>query len=444
MLEQSFRTILDSLDEPQLIVRSDYTIAYANQAFRRCFGLTDHVGRRCHEVLFHDLQPCSACGGACPLDRALVSKRPETLLRRELIPGGERFLEITVTPVPDADGSVAFFMERVLVRGGNELGVGTGIVARSPAVRSVIKKLARVTALDVPVLFIGEAGSGKERFAKTLHENSRRAANAFIVMACDGLTEEAFESECLGRADASGRRQGGLAAQPGGTIYFDEVALLSKPLQRRLLMLIESGMVRAQGSAEARAVDYRIICSTKFDLAERVRDGRFRRDLFYLLFACRINVPGLNERIEDIEELAQDILRTGVAPQKTLSAEALGYLQLRRWEGNVRELEALLECAALFCDKDMIERQDLERYEGQLKTEIKKAETSLAVVPTVSADGPYCAEARRRLTVNQVKAIRSEASEWMGTKRALAKRYGISERTLYRLLNPKKVMHDGK
>lgn len=340
-------------------------------------------------------------------------------------------------------------MERVLVRGGSEIGAGAGIVARSPAVRRVLKKLSRVTSLDIPVLFYGEAGSGKERFAKTLHENSRRAANAFIVVACDGLTEEAFEAECLGRIDAAGRRRGGLAAQPGGTIFFDEVALLSKPLQRRLLMLIESGMVRAQGSAEARAVDYRIICSTKFNLAERVRGGSFRSDLFYLLFACRIDIPGLNERVEDIEELAQEILRSGAAPQKALSAEALEYLQLRRWKGNVRELEALLERAALFCEADSIERHDLERFDGQLVLGAQGCALlgpSAAALPTAPQDGTnvsaaetyVAAKPRRRLTINQVKAIRAEAPEWTGTKRALAARYGISERTLYRLLNAKR------
>lgn len=431
MLEQSLRTILDSIEEPQLLVRADYTIAYANQAFRRRFGLNDHVGRRCHEVIFHELRPCSECGFACPLDHALVSGRAETHLRRELIPGGERFLEITVTPVPDADGSTAFFMERVLVRGG-ELGVRAGIVARSPAAREVLKKLARVTALDVPVLFVGDVGSGKERFAKTLHENSRRAANAFIVVSCEGLTEEAFENECLGRTDISGHRQGGLAAQPGGTIYFDEVALLPKALQRQLLMLIESGMVRARWASEARAVDYRIICSTRYDLAEFVRQGKFRRDLFYLLYACRIDVPGLNERVEDVEEIAQEILRAGAVPAKTISPEGLRYLQMRHWSGNVRELETLLARTAIFCDSDRIDRADLEKFDAELLTQKKNvSECGADLLPKSFADTP---KTRKRLTANQVKAIQKEAPEWLGTKRSLAERYGISERTLYRLL----------
>lgn len=435
-VDQTFRTVLDSLDEPQLIVRSDYTIAYANQAFRRRFGLVDHVGRRCHEVLFHELQPCSVCGEACPLDRALVSNQAETLLRRELVPGGERFLEITVTPVPDADGTPAFFMERVLVRGGNTFGAGAGIVARSPAVRAVLQKLSRITSLDVPVLFVGASGTGKERFAKTLHENSRRAANAFIVMNCDGLTEGAFEAECLGAVDGSGRRQGGLASQPGGTLYFDEVALLSKPLQRRLVQLIESGMVRACGSAEARAVDYRILCATKYDLRERTLAGAFRKDLYYLLSGCRVNVPCLNDRIEDIEELAQEIMRTGAAPQKPLTTNAIDYLQLRRWDGNVRELEAFLERAALFSDAEKLDRAELEKFEEEPLAALSEQRRVPVPTASVGLDGSSEAvpEARRRLTATQTAALMKALSEWNGSKRALARHFGISERTLYRLL----------
>ena len=111
-----FQGILDALEDPRLLVRSDYTVAYANRAFRQKFGIDDFEGRKCHELVFHDLNPCGSCGRICPMDKSVFSRQVERALERELVPGGERFLELESVPVAAADGSPVYFMERIRIR----------------------------------------------------------------------------------------------------------------------------------------------------------------------------------------------------------------------------------------------------------------------------------------------------------------------------------------
>lgn len=417
------QSLLDSLDEPRLLIRGDFTVAHANRAFRRRFGGEDFTGRRCHELLFHDLRPCSRCGHECPLERAAATQAQASCLRRELIPGGERWLDLTATPIPGPDGSPVYFMERVLVRDDAFGFAAFGVAAKSAASRACLAKLARVTAVSVPVLFAGESGSGKAVFARALHENSRRAAHAFVPIGCEGLTEEAFEAEFLGRRDGRSLR-GGLAQTPGGTLYFEEVAALSPVLQRRLLALIETGTVRASGAAEASAVDYRVLCGTSQDLRALVKAGRFRADLYYRLATYRVDVPPLRERLDDVEELAGFVLaEEGPGPTK-LSPEALDYLKARAWPGNVRELESLVARARLFSSGEVLTRTALAAAD----------EPSLLEARSEPASAGVPAGARRRLTAADASAVRLAAEAWRGSRKALAERFGLSERTLYRIL----------
>ena len=243
------QNILDALEDPRILVREDFTVAYANRAFRKRFPAESFDGRRCHELLFHETSRCGLCGRNCPLERASITRRPVRSTERELIPGGERFLEIEVVPVHGVDGDVRYFMEKVHVReDACSAAARGGIVARSPAVKRVVEQIARVAVVDDPVLFMGPAGSGKSIFARFLHENSRRAVNAFVQIDCHGLSEECFEKELLGSNAGHAR---GLADEPAGTLYFDEITELSPILQRRLLQLVESRLLRETGHARS-------------------------------------------------------------------------------------------------------------------------------------------------------------------------------------------------
>lgn len=422
-VSNTLRALLDALEEPRMVVRSDFSVAYANRAFRERFGAADFAGRRCHELLFHELSPCSQCGQACPMERAALDKETASVLRRELIPGGERLLSVSSTPLPGPDGEPVLFMETVSVRGGDELkNLREGIVANSLSVRAMLKRMARAAPLDLPVLFQGEAGSGKECFARTLHENSRRAAHPFIVIGCEGLTRANFDDELLGRVGPNGRREGGLSQAQGGTLYFDEVLALSPAMQQKLLLLMEWGIVRAEGAAEASTVDFRIFCATKHDLLKAVQDGSLRRDLYYRLSVCTLRVPALRERTADIEDLSRIFLARSAAEPPVLSSDALSYLTERSWPGNVRELSCLLERAALFGeDRGCITRGGLAAVDDMNE-------------PRAAAAASLGTPMRRRLTLEEAQALRREAASWQGSRKALAERAGVSERTLYRIL----------
>lgn len=415
-----FQGILDALEDPRLLVRSDYTVAYANRAFRQRFGIEDFEGRKCHELIFHELNPCGSCGRSCPMDRSVFSRRVERSLERELVPGGERFLELEAVPVAAADGSPVYFMERIRIRDdAQSSSLREGVVARSPAARRVLNAIARVAALNVPVLFCGPGGCGKQSFTRFLHENSRRAVNALVKLDCTALTDERFEDELLGRsAKLGGPRAGGLASRPGGTLYFDEISALTPGLQRRLLTLLESGFVREAGSAQSVALDWRIVCSTNAaDPEGLVKSGALREDLWLRLCVARIDVPPLKDRREDIEELAEFILRrTSNEESAAISPEVLAILLKRSWPGNIRELECALMRAQLLAGGRKIRPSDLEaaRYSA-LAAEDASGETLLA-----------------------------EESRWQGTRAGLARRMGLSERTLYRRLQEARALQQKK
>ena len=410
--------VLDALNEPRLLVRSDYTVAYANKAFRRRFGIESFEGRRCHELVFHDFECCSLRNRDCPMEHAARSGCVERVIEREFVPGGERFIEIETVPVTAADGNPVYFMERIRVRDDEaSLSLREGVVAVSPAARRTVEAVGRVAATDLPVLFCGPGGSGKSGFARMLHENSRRAVNALVKLDCASLTDERFEAELLGRIGRIGRpdegRVGGLAAQPGGTLYFDEIAALSPGLQRRLLMLVESGLVREAGSAQSVALDWRIVCSTSApDPDALARSGALRPDLWLRLSVARIDVPPLCERVEDLDELSRILLKRiaghDVGP---LSKQALDVLHRRAWPGNIRELECTLAQAHLRAAGRKILPADLED---------PHSEKPRTPVPPPAASSP--------------EALLVLEAAWGGSRAALARRLGLSERTLYRRL----------
>lgn len=412
--------ILDALSEPRLLIRPDYSVAYANRAFRRRFGIEAFEGRRCHELVFHELRPCAACGRVCPMDRAGVSGRPERTIERDFVPGGERFVELEAVPVTASDGAAVYFMEQVLVRDDPQsVYEREGIVMRSAAVKRTVAAIGRVAALEVPVLFCGPAGSGKARFARLLHENSRRAVHAFIKIDCSSLTDERFEDELLGRISAEGSaRSGGLASNVGGTLYFDEIAALSSGMQRRLLALLETGFAREAGSERSVAVGWRILCGTSATNPEElVHAGRLRSDLWLRLCVAMIRIPGLRDRAEDLEDLARSILRRRMSGRSAvcrLAPAALEALRARPWPGNIRELECVLERASLVSADGEIRPEDLCEPLGGARFE--------------PAAPSGCGGLERQV----------RAPETAETRRELARRLGISERTLYRRLKARK------
>ncbi len=221
------------------------------------------------------------------------------------------------------------------------------MIGQAPAMQEVFRAIGRLSRSSMTVLITGESGTGKELVAQSLHENSPRAAQPFVALNTSAIGADLLESELFGHekgafTGAGQRRIGRFEQADGGTLFLDEIGDMSAELQTRLLrVLAENEFFRVGGQAPVR-IDVRVIAATHQDLAQAVKTGRFREDLFHRLNVMRIEVPALRERREDIPELARFYLsqvanELGVAA-KALSSGAVEYLSKYNWPGNVREL----------------------------------------------------------------------------------------------------------
>jgi two-component system, NtrC family, response regulator PilR len=233
------------------------------------------------------------------------------------------------------------------------------LVGASRAMVQVKERIARVSRSMAPVLVRGESGTGKELVARAIHACSHRAAGPFIAVNCSAIPEQLLEAEFFGArkgsyTGAGHDRQGYFQAAQGGTLFLDEIGDLPLAMQSKLLRAIQERKVRALGSTQEEDADARIVSATHKDLADEVRAGQFRQDLFYRLNVIEILVPPLRERREDLPALCEALLariarETGM-PAPPLSASLLAQLQTLPLSGNVRELENLLHRAVALHD----------------------------------------------------------------------------------------------
>jgi two-component system response regulator HydG len=245
----------------------------------------------------------------------------------------------------------------------------SGLIGVSKAMRDVFDVVERVAGSDVPVLLLGETGTGKGLLARTLHAQSERAGGPFVTVNCAALPAPLLESELFGHVKgaftgATQDRAGLVVESSGGTLFLDEIAEMSPALQAKLLDVLERRVVRSVGSARERAVDLRVLAATHRDLGERAAAGAFRDDLRYRLDVVSIELPPLRHRREDIPLFLAHFLREarGRHPgslAERLSPEALARLTEHRWPGNVRELAHTVERAVLLARSAEIGVADL-------------------------------------------------------------------------------------
>jgi two-component system NtrC family response regulator len=251
------------------------------------------------------------------------------------------------------------------------------IVAHSPAMLRLLTLAGRVAPTEATVLITGESGTGKELLARALHDNSSRRRRPMLSINCAAIPEALLESELFGYrrgafTGAHGDKAGLLATADGGTLFLDELAELSLATQAKLLRFLQEGTFFPVGSSAPALADVRVLAATNADLAESVKSGAFRHDLFYRLSVFPLHVPPLRERPEDVLPLAQSVLqrvseRAGRRPP-LLPREVARFLLSRTWPGNVRELENTVERAVILCDGPTLSPRDFRVLDAAVHT----------------------------------------------------------------------------
>ncbi len=257
---------------------------------------------------------------------------------------------------------------RALVRVAPEVEEPLGLVAKSAPMRQLVDLARRVARVDSTVLITGESGSGKERIARIVHDESTRATGPFIAVNCGAITETLLESELFGHArgaftGATQDRPGLFEAANSGTLLLDEVGEVSTGMQVKLLRALQEREVRRVGENKSRKVDVRIVTATNRDLGQAVEGGTFRQDLYYRLKVVELHVPPLRARRDDILPLARVLLAEAALRMKRviagLAPAAAAQLLRYEWPGNVRELENAMERAVALARGSRVELEDL-------------------------------------------------------------------------------------
>ncbi|MDA1195425.1 MAG: sigma-54 dependent transcriptional regulator [Planctomycetota bacterium] len=245
---------------------------------------------------------------------------------------------------------------------------GENAIGSDPSFTKVFETVQAVSPTRATVLITGESGTGKSLVARRVHELSGRQDEAFIEVNCGALPEGLLESELFGHAKgsftgATADRMGRFQAADGGTLFLDEIGTASQALQVKLLRVIQDRTFEAVGSAETKTVDVRLVLATNEDLAQKVADGSFRRDLYYRISVVPVHLPPLRERIGDIPLLASHFLkrfsRENEKPIARIDDNAMTILQTHRWPGNIRELENVIERGVILAQSDVLTPRDL-------------------------------------------------------------------------------------
>ena len=245
----------------------------------------------------------------------------------------------------------------------------SAIIAADPATLAALQRCERVANTDATVLLTGESGVGKDVFARRLHALSNRSKRPYVAINCAAIPENLLESTLFGYekgafTGAARAHAGKFEQADGGTLFLDEIGEMPMELQAKMLRVLQDRMVERLGSVRSNRCDVRIVAATNQDLQQRVRDGRFREDLYFRLAVVPIRIPALRDRPIDIMPLAQAFLlrysQTMGRTTPSLSPQAQANLKAWHWPGNIRELENAMQRAVLMCDGCTVTPADIE------------------------------------------------------------------------------------
>ncbi len=303
------------------------------------------------------------------------------------------------------------------------LDLGHGLLGETPAIRQLRQLITEVAPTDVTVLVRGETGTGKEVVARAIHAASGRSGGPFVAINCSAIPENLLEAELFGHdkgafTGADRKRTGRFQSAGGGTVMLDEIGDLPSALQPKLLRVLEERTVTPLGSDRALPVDFRLIAATHQPLEDLVEQGRFRQDLFYRLNVVPLVIPPLRERKDDIPLLASRFAgRIASRHGKSIrhmTPELLEWLKNQEWEGNVRELENVIERLVIFCT------------DGVLK--LPESGIERAILP------PYHEEKERVLSEFEHTYLTTALKLARGRLSDVTARTGLSTRQLYNLM----------
>ena len=423
-------TILDSVNEGVFTVNPDWRITAFNRAAERITGVSREqaVGSPCCDVFRANI-----CEKDCALRRTMQSGKPVVNTTAHIINHqGERVpIRISTALLKDSDGEIIGGVETFqdltqMEQLRKELQARytfEDIVGRSPAMMRLFEILPQIAASDSTVLVEGSSGTGKELFARAIHNLSPRKKGPFVAVSCAALPDTLLESELFGHkagafTDAKRDKPGRFALAEGGTIFLDEIGDVSPAMQVRLLRVLQERVIEPLGGVKPAAVDVRVIAATNKDLARLVRSGSFRDDLYYRIRVIHLRLPGLKQRREDIPLLVNHLIAKFNHLQGKdiagVSDEVVARLMEHDYPGNVRELENIIEQAFVLCRGGVIEL-------GHLPPELRPTGKRGA-----EGSQPMSLEAIEKLFITETLQRRK------GGRKRTAQDLGIHVSTLYR------------
>ena len=439
--DKFFNVILNSIADGVFTTDNDGKITFMNKAAEEITGFSskEAIGHHCFEVFRADI-----CQSRCALKETLKTKKeiinlPATILKK----GGQKVPISISTAVLKSErgqiiGGVETFrdlsaIEELKKELSQKYTLGD-IISKNHLIHDIFNILPNISESDSTVLIQGASGTGKELFAKAVHNLSRRKTKPFIKVNCGALPDTLLESELFGYVkgaftDAKKDKPGRFALANGGTIFLDEVGDMSPSLQVKLLRVLQEKEYEPLGATSPRKTDVRIIAATNKDLSTLVSEGKFRDDLFYRLNVVKIELPSLSQRREDIPLLIDAfILKFNAKMGKQVmgvSDPALRLLLKYEYPGNVRELENIIEHAFVLCGGNRIDTDCLPR------DLTKKQEETDTFVSLKEAHPFEKAEAEIvRRTLEKNRGNRVKAAQELGISRATLwrkiKRYGLT------------------
>lgn len=435
---ETMRNVLDSYNNPAVLVDADYNVVATNSNYDFRFGELDSRGpAKCYYLSHGYQRPCDLEGETCPMQEARDTGKRASVLHIHNTPQGKEHVGIETIPIVDEEQRAYFIEVMKPILEVSAEPIANKMIGRSKAFNRLVDLIQRVGKTNTNVLLMGASGTGKELAAQAIHSVSPRASKPFVTVECSGLTDTLFESELFGHmkgafTGATYTRTGLVKSAHGGTLFLDEVGDVPLHLQVKLLRLIETKTFRPVGDSKPAAADFRLVCATHKDLLDMVEKGEFREDLYHRISTFPIRLPSLAERREDLPLLVKSILlRISENQPLSLTETAQALLSQQAFKGNIRELKNILERAVVLRNDDQIDVEVIQQSLHLLPVNKAAHHDALSATP----ESALQLLADKKLNLEQLEqAYLHTLLQTYPDKGLVADIAGCSLRTLYRKL----------